>query len=88
MRRPNAGQETVTFPAGSALAICDGLLRMVHRFIIELPEPELRNIRYTLEGLLVRADQVLDTFEHDLSLNFDALSIDPGEPYVRSLFFV
>ena len=63
-------------PATSAFAICDGLLRMAHCFLMELPETDLRHIRCTLESLLIRADQVLDEFEFDLSLNFDALAIE------------
>ena len=83
MRR--SGQEAVTISATSAFAVCDGLLRMAHYFMIELPEPDLRAIRYTLEGLSVRADQTLNTFERDLSLNFDALTIDLGESYTYHL---
>jgi hypothetical protein len=55
--------------------------------MIELPEPELRNIRRTLDTLLARADQILDIAEHELSLNFDGLAIDPGESRTSCLDF-
>ena len=63
-------------PATSTFAICDGLLWMAHCFLMELPETDLRHIRCTLENLLIRANQVLDEFEFDLSMNFDALAIE------------
>lgn len=47
--------------------------------MIQLSEPELRDVRYLLDTLLTRADQLLDTVEHDMSLNFTGLSIDPGK---------
>ena len=52
---------------------------MAHCLITELPEAELREIRYTIDALLTRTDQLLDMLENDLSLNFDGLNIDPGE---------
>jgi hypothetical protein len=45
--------------------------------IVELPEPELRDIRYTLDALLIRTDQVLDMVERDFSLIFNGLRVDP-----------
>ena len=52
---------------------------MAHCLIVELPEPELRDIRYTLDILLAKTDQILDMAERDLSLNFKGLTIDPGK---------
>ena len=86
MRCP--ARETVTVSATSAYSICDGLLRMAHCFIVELPEPKLRDIRYALEGLLVKANRTLEVFEYDLSLNFDGLEIDPGGSCIYRLRFV
>jgi hypothetical protein len=67
----------VTLSSHTAFALCDGLLKMAHCMIVELPEPELRDIRYTLDALLIRTDQVLDMVERDFSLIFNGLRVDP-----------
>ena len=79
MRHQAPGADSVALSNSTAFAICDGLLRMSHCFIIELPEPELREIRRILDSLLMTADLALDLMETDISLNFDGLSIRPGE---------
>ena len=79
MRCPHTERDAVTLSASNAFSISEGLLRMANCLITELPETELREIRYTIDALLTRTDQILDMIEHDLSLNFDGLSIDPGE---------
>ncbi|KAF9780939.1 hypothetical protein BJ322DRAFT_1112323 [Thelephora terrestris] len=78
-RLPSAG-ESVTLSSHTAFALCDGLLKMAHCMIVELPEPELRDIRYTLDALLIRTDQVLDMVERDFSLIFNGLRVDPSIP--------
>jgi len=83
MHRSPAGSSFIHLPTGSAFSLCDGLLRMAHRLIIELPEPELRDVRCILETLSTRVDQLLDSAEIDDSLGLDDLSIDPGK-YQRS----
>lgn len=81
MRCWHAGYaDSIALSTSSAFSISDGLLRMAHRLIIELPEAELREIRHTLDTLLTRTDQLLDMVEDDLSLNLDDLNIDPGKP--------
>jgi hypothetical protein len=79
MRCPHTEPNYVALSAPSAFAITDGLLRMAHCLIVELPENELREIRYTINTLLSKTDLLLDTIERDLSLNFDGLDINPGE---------
>lgn len=59
--------------------MCDGLLRMAHCFIVQLPEAQLKDVRYTLDVLTMKVDQRLESIEPDLSLNFDGLAIDPGK---------
>ena len=81
MRRPSAGTDFIQLPTASTFSLCDGLLRMAHRLMIELPEPELREVRYTLDTLLARVEQLLDSAEVDLSLNFEGLSFDQGESW-------
>ena len=76
---PLTGQECIVLSTPSASPICDGLLRMAHCLIVELPEPELRDIHYTLDILLAKTDQILDMAECNLSLNFEGLTIDPGK---------
>ena len=78
MRRP-ATRDSVVLSASSAFAVCDSLLRMAHCLIVELPESELRDIRYTIDILATRTNQILGSAERDLSLNFDRLAIIPGE---------
>ena len=60
----------------AAFALCDSLLQMTRFWIIELPEPELREIRNVLGGLVVRADQALDLMENEICLDFESLQID------------
>ena len=79
MRCPGTQQDAVVLSTSNASSICDGLLRMAHCLLIELPERELAETRCTIDALLARADQLLDMAEQDLSLNFDGLSIDAGE---------
>lgn len=81
MTRLPAGVDSVVLTSSTAFSICDGLLKMAHCLIIELPEPELREVRYTLNSLLTRTDQVLDIVERDYSLNFDGLRIDSGKSW-------
>ena len=69
----------IQLPVATTFSLCDGLLRMAHRLVIELPEPQLRDVRYTLDTLLTRVDQLLESAELDLSLNFEGLSTDPGK---------
>ena len=78
MRRPPTGRDSINLTAASGFAICEGLLKMAHCLMIELPEAELRDVRYTLGGLLTRADQLLDAAEVDFSLNFDSLHVNEG----------
>lgn len=79
MRQTSVGEGAITLSSSSAFAICDGLLRMAHCLIVELPEPELRDIYYTLGTLLAKTEQVLEVLENDVFLNFDNLSLDPGK---------
>lgn len=76
---PMPGANSIRLSNSTAFAICDGLLRMSHCFILELPEPELKEIRRIVDSLLMTADLALDLMETDVSLNFDGLSIHPGE---------
>jgi hypothetical protein len=78
---PPASAEFVQLPTASAFSLCDGLLRMAHRLITELPEPELRSVRRTLDTLSMRIDHLLDSAELDLDLNLEGLSMDPGKSY-------
>ena len=71
--------DAVLLSTANATAMADGLLRMAHCLIIELPEPQLQDLRYTLDLLLMRVDQILDA--EDLSLNFDGLTTNPGESF-------
>ena len=70
----------------TAFALCDSLLQMTRFWIIELPEPELREIRNALGSLLVRTDQVLDLMESEICLDFASLRVDQSEllPYDSS----
>lgn len=79
MQLPPTEGDLIQLPTPVAFSLCDGLLRMAHRLIVELPEPGLREVRRTLNVLSTRADQLLDSAELDLALNFDHLSMDPGE---------
>ena len=79
MRHPPTGSDSIQLTVASGFAICDSLLRMAHCLMVELPEAELRSVRYTLEVLSMRANQLLDTAEFDLSLNLDGLAIDQGK---------
>jgi hypothetical protein len=81
MRRPPTNQDSVQLPVASALSMCDGLFRMASCLITELPEAELRDVRDVLDSLSLRVDRLLDQAEHDLSLSFDGLAIDPGKFY-------
>ena len=72
----------VQLPTASASSVCDGLLRMAHCLITTLPASELRSVHYTLESLLARTEQLLESAEFDLSLDFDDLVIAPGKPYI------
>lgn len=77
MTRFPGGVDSVVLTSSTAFAVTDGLLRMAHCLIVELPEPELREVRYTLNSLLTRTDQVLDIVERDFSLDFESLRLDP-----------
>ena len=79
MRHPHADSSSITLPTTNAFAICDGLLKMAHCLINELPEAELTHIRDTVDALLIKTDQRLGVIEQDFSLNFDGLSINPSE---------
>ena len=79
MLHPPTDAHSIQLPTASAFSLCDGLLRMAHCLIVKLPESELRDVRYTLDTLSTRVDQLLDSAELDLSLNFDGLVIDPGK---------
>jgi hypothetical protein len=87
MLHPRTSGESVLLSTASATAVCDGLLRMAHCLIVELPEPQLRDIRYTLEALLTRVNERLDSAEFDLSFNIGGLAIDPGNCYKPRLSF-
>jgi hypothetical protein len=78
MRCPSTERDSIQLTATSGFAICDGLLRMAHCLMIELPEAELRDVRYTLDTLLAKADQLLDAADVDFSLNFDSLQVNEG----------
>ena len=69
----------IQLPATVTFSLCNGLLWMAHCLIIELPEPQLRDIRCTLDILSIRADQLLESAELYLSLDFNSLLIDPGK---------
>ena len=71
--------DAVLLSTANATAMADGLLRMAHCLIIELPKPQLQDLCYTLDLLLMRVDQILDA--EDLSLNFDGLTTNPGESF-------
>lgn len=88
MRHHSLGEDPVLLSKSTAFAMCDGLIRMSHCLVIELPEPELREIRYMLDSLLVKADLALDLMEREISLDFGGLNvdIDPGESSVPVLF--
>lgn len=79
MPLPQAPRNLVTLSTDSVFIICDGLLRMSHTLMIELPEPQLRDVCYLLDIMLARADQLLDSAEYNFSLNFNGLVIDPGK---------
>ena len=79
MRHPQARPDSIVLSSSSASTICDGLLKMTHCLMVELPAAELMAVCHTVETLLVKADQMLDIADQDLSLNFEGLSIDPSE---------
>ena len=79
MRHPQARPDSIVLLSSCASTICDGLLEMAHCLMVELPAAELMAVHHTVETLLVKADQMLDIVDQDLSLNFDGLSIDPSE---------
>ena len=79
MRYRPVRADSVILSNQTAFALCDSLLQMTRFWIIELPEPELREIRSTLGGLLVRADQVLDLMENEISLDFEGLQINSSK---------
>ena len=79
-RRPPAERGSIQIPTASAFNICDGLFRMANCLITELPEAELRDVRYVLDTLLTKVDRLLDPGEYDLSLNFGGLTVDAGKP--------
>ncbi|KAF9790755.1 hypothetical protein BJ322DRAFT_1017402 [Thelephora terrestris] len=72
----SVGEDPVLLSKSTAFAMCDGLIRMSHCLVIELPEPELREIRYMLDSLLVKADLALDLMEREISLDFGGLNVD------------
>jgi len=76
---PPHERDYVAISKPNAFAICDGMLRTAHCLIVGLPESELREIRHTLDRLLMRADQALELIEIDFSLSFEGLEIDPGK---------
>ncbi|KAF9785354.1 hypothetical protein BJ322DRAFT_1020895 [Thelephora terrestris] len=77
MRHQIAGADFVVLPNSTAFAMCDGLIRMSHCLIVELPEDELREIRYRLDSLLMKADLALDLMGRKVSLDFKGLAMDP-----------
>ncbi|KAF9777723.1 hypothetical protein BJ322DRAFT_1025501 [Thelephora terrestris] len=77
MPRQRNARRSIELSPTSAFDMCDGLLRMSFHLMIQLPEAELRDIRYVIDTLLTRADRLLDTAGPELSLNFTALAIDP-----------
>lgn len=79
-RHPPAEKDVVQISATSAFNICDGLFRMANCFVTELPEAELRDVRYVLNTLLMKVDRLLHpTEEYDLSLNFGGLTVDASK---------
>lgn len=78
-RRTPANRDTIQLPTASAFNICDGLFKMANCLVVELPEAQLRDIRYALETLVSKVDRLLESGEYDLSLNFDGLTVDPSE---------
>ena len=81
MRHPSTCRDSVQLPTATAFSICDSLLRMTHHLIATLPTPKLTVVRHTLNSLMTRADELLETADFDLSLNFDGLMVSPGESY-------
>ena len=79
MRYRPARLDSVVLSNQTAFALCDSLLQMTRFWIIELPEPELREIRNALGSLLVRTDQVLDLMESEICLDFESLRVDSSE---------
>jgi len=78
-RRPPTDRDMIQLPIATAFNICDGLFKMANRLVVELPETQLRDVRYALETLVSKVDRLLESGEYDLSLNFDGLAVDPGE---------
>ncbi|KAF9777755.1 hypothetical protein BJ322DRAFT_1021830 [Thelephora terrestris] len=76
MRHHSLGEDPVLLSKSTAFAMCYGSIRMSHCLVIELPEPELREIRYMLDSLLVKADLALDLMEREISLDFGGLNVD------------
>ena len=92
MRYRPARADSVILSNQTAFALCDSLLQMTRFWIIELPEPELREIRNALDSLLVRTDQVLDLMEGEICLEFGSLRVDSSEllaydPSLSNVFF-
>jgi len=85
--RQQPTSDSIQLSTASGFAVCDGLLRMAHCLMTALPEPELRNIRFTLGALTARADHLLESTEFDLALNFDNLAVDAGKSCAPSRHF-
>jgi len=81
MPRPQPIRDSILLSTASAYAICDTLLKISNCVITELPEAELRDVRYTVNALSERVNQLLDSAECDVSLHFDGLSINHGRSY-------
>ena len=79
MRHPPTDRNTIQLPTTSAFNICDGLFKMANCLVVELPDAQLRDVRYALETLVSKVDRLLESGEYDLSLNFDGLAVNPGE---------
>ena len=80
MRQPPPDRDTIQLPTTTAFNICSGLFKMANCLVAELPEAQLRDIRYALDTLGAKVDRLLESGEYDLSLNFDDLTVDPGKP--------
>lgn len=79
--RRSASLPSIQVPVDTAFTICDGLLRITHSLMIQLPDSELRDIRCIINAVLARADHLLETSE-DVSLDFTGLSIsDSGASF-------
>ena len=88
IRNASPERDSVRISAASAFNICDGLFRMANCFVTELPEAELRDVRYVLNTLLTKVDRLLHpTEEYDLSLNFGGLTVDASKSLRSTLIF-